>query len=77
MDDITCNIRIINDIGKILQLYRNINGLSQQQLAEYLDVTIRTISYWENGRIPRYNNLNKIMSINGFNECIQEFYKKE
>ncbi len=75
--DILNRIIIINDLGKIIQLYRNIYELSQQQLAEILDVSIRTVSHWENGRIPRYNNLNKIMSLNGFYECIQEFYKKE
>lgn len=36
--------------GKILQNERKRKGISQQKLAEMTGVTVRTISYWENGK---------------------------
>lgn len=37
----------MNSIGEILQTFRNKNGLSQQKVADYLNVKRETLSYFE------------------------------
>ena len=39
-----------NSFAKQLSSLRTENNLSRAQLAEYLNVSIRLISYWENGQ---------------------------
>lgn len=43
-----------------LQRLRKANGLSQEQLAEKLDVSRQAVSKWETGTVPDRNNLLKI-----------------
>lgn len=38
------------DLGKILKEARISKGMTQAELAEKAGVTIRAITYWENGR---------------------------
>lgn len=40
----------MEDIGKRIRYYRNINNLGQKELAEKLHVAVSTISNWETGR---------------------------
>lgn len=48
-------------IGKKIQAIRKTRGLSQQQLADLMDVTRSTISNWECGRrSPHLNELNDL-----------------
>lgn len=48
-------------IGKKIQAIRKTRGLSQQQLADLMDVTRSTISNWECGRrSPHLNELEEL-----------------
>lgn len=44
-----------------LQRLRKVNGLSQEQLAEKLNVSRQAISKWEMGAIPDMDNVIKIV----------------
>ena len=46
--------------GEKLQKLRKENGLSQEQLAEKLNVSRQAISKWEMGTIPDMENVVKI-----------------
>lgn len=43
-----------------LRLLREEKGLKQSDLADYLGVSIQNVSYYERGREPNYDTLNKI-----------------
>ena len=55
------------DLGKKIMTMRNEKNLSQEQLAEKLNVTRQTISNWENGKfypdIDSLVNLSKFFSV--------------
>ena len=38
------------DFGKKVRAYRKLKNLSQEKLAENLDVAMKTINQWENGK---------------------------
>lgn len=54
----------------ILKGYRNEKKLTQEQLAELLDVSIRTISHWECGRIPNHKHFEKILQLEDMEKFI-------
>lgn len=41
---------LLKDFGKKIREYRTLRNLSQEALAEKLDVTSKTISQWETGK---------------------------
>lgn len=47
-------------LGEKLQLLRRQNGLSQEQLAEKLNVSRQAVSRWETGAVPDMENVIKI-----------------
>ena len=52
------------DLGKKIMTMRNEKNLSQEQLAEKLNVTRQTISNWENGsKIPSAETLDRLSEI--------------
>ena len=50
-------------------------GFNQAQIAEYLDVTTQTVSYWENGR--RTPTLSKVVKLSELYGCPIEKLLKE
>jgi transcriptional regulator with XRE-family HTH domain len=47
-----------NDAALMLRAWRLSNGLTQQEAADFFDVSKRTIAFWESGqRIPGANTL--------------------
>ena len=54
----------MNNIGEKIKKQRILNNISQQELADLLFVSNKTISSWENGRtVPDINTLFKISNI--------------
>ncbi len=44
----------VKDYGKVISKLRHKAGLTQKQLADKMELTVQTISNWENGlRVPR------------------------
>lgn len=60
-------------IGKKIKAIRKTRGLSQQQLAELMDVTRSTISNWECGR--RSPHLNELESLANKLNVTLEYFK--
>ena len=54
----------------ILKEYRKEKNLTQEQLSEIIGISSRTISYWECGRIPNMNHLEKILQLEGIEKYI-------
>ena len=55
-----------NEIGKKIKILRKVRGLTQEQLAEKLEVGRATVSNYEIGRRePRLNELERIASVLG------------
>ena len=52
------------DLGKKLMTMRNEKNLSQEQLAEKLNVTRQTISNWENGKF--YPDIDSLVNLSKF-----------
>lgn len=52
------------DLGKKIMTMRNEKNLSQEQLAEKLNVTRQTISNWENGKF--YPDIDSLVNISKF-----------
>ncbi len=49
---------LVKDFGTKIKAYRELKNLSQEALAEKLDVTSKTISQWENNKsTPKYSSL--------------------
>lgn len=46
-----------------LAMWRRLAGLSQQEFADKLNVTRATVSSWENGTLPRSENIVKIEQV--------------
>ena len=61
-------------IGKKIQAIRKTRGLSQQQLADLMDVTRSTISNWECGR--RSPHLNELESLANKLNVTLEYFKE-
>ncbi len=62
------------DIGGRLQIIRNINGLSQRELAKRAKVTNSTISLIEQGRVsPSVSSLQKVLS--GIPMTLADFFE--
>ena len=53
-----------------LQRLRKVNGLSQEQLAEKLNVSRQAISKWEMGAIPDMDN---VIKISRFFDCSLDY----
>lgn len=63
-------------ISKNLKFLRRINGLSQEELADIVNYSFRTISKWETGEsIPSYDNLQVLSKT--FNVSIDDLMKKD
>lgn len=58
------------DFGEKLQNLRKENGLSQEQLAEKLNVSRQAVSKWESGALPDVDNIVKISS---FFDCSLDY----
>lgn len=58
------------DFGEKLQNLRKENSLSQEQLAEKLNVTRQAVSKWESGALPDVDNIVKISS---FFDCSLDY----
>lgn len=56
-------------IGDRLIAYRNANNLTQEQVAEALDVTQQTVANWEKGVMPRPMALAGLLAMLG-NETV-------
>ena len=56
-----------------LQRLRKVNGLSQEQLAEKLNVSRQAISKWEMGAIPDMDN---VIKISRFFDCSLDYLMK-
>lgn len=55
---------VLSDIGKLIRSERKKHNLTIKQLAEKLDVTMRTIIYWEKGdKLPSLTTVDKLMEI--------------
>ena len=52
------------DLGKKIMTMRNEKNLSQEQLAEKLNVTRQTISNWENGKF--YPDIDSLVNLSKF-----------
>lgn len=65
--------------GKKLKGYRKLAGLSQEKLAELVNVSTNTIAYIENGRtFIKYKNLKKLCEVLNINEVdLFDFSMKE
>lgn len=57
-------------LGKKIYKLRKENGLSQEQLAEKLDVSRQAISKWETGVNPDINN---IIKLSEFFDCSTDY----
>ena len=54
----------LSNISKNLVALRNRRGLSKKQVADILDVSLRTIYDWEDGfKYPKLNNLIQIATL--------------
>ena len=54
----------MSNISKNLVVLRNKKGLSKKQVAEILDVSLRTIYDWEDGfKYPKLDNLIQIATL--------------
>lgn len=58
------------DFGEKLQKMRKANKMSQEQLAEKLNVSRQAVSKWESGAIPDVDN---IVKISAFFDCSLDF----
>ncbi len=65
-----------NEFGDVLLNYRRKQNITQEELAEMLDVSIRTVSKWEQGRIPCTKNLNKVLNLPDFKVIYDNYYKE-
>ena len=72
------------DLGKKIMTMRNEKNLSQEQLAEKLNVTRQTISNWENGKfypdIDSLVNLSKFFNVSldvllGYDDKVLDYLK--
>ena len=61
-------------IGKKIQAIRKTRGLSQQQLADLMDVTRSTISNWECGR--RHPHINELQDLSNKLNVTLEYFKE-
>lgn len=61
-------------IGKFLSQLRNENNYTQDEIAEILNVNVKSVSRWENGKnLPDHSVIVEICKI--FNISLNEFYK--
>lgn len=59
------------EFGKRIRKYRKLKGWSQEYLAEKVDVAMKTISQWENGKsFIEHANLIKLSNILGVSEDV-------
>jgi transcriptional regulator with XRE-family HTH domain len=65
-----------SQLSKLLKLAREKKGLSQQQVAEQLNISQRSYAFYEEGRrVPKWARLKKIGHILGIeSEVLLEFY---
>lgn len=50
-------------IGNAIRHYRNVLGMTQEELADKVGVDRLTISRWECGVTPRFKNLDKVAEV--------------
>lgn len=63
-------------IGTFITLCRKDNGMTQEQLAEKLNVSVNAVSKWERGlNLPDYSNMQILCDILGIS--INEFFAGE
>ena len=58
---------LINKFAERLKELRGENGLSRQQLAKMLNVSVRLLSYWENGE--RECNFDMLITLSKILNC--------
>lgn len=54
---------ILNPWQSAIQAYRHDKRLTQEAFAELLNVSVRTVSYWEHGRIPSLSSQQKLLKL--------------
>ena len=60
-------------IGKFLSQLRNENNYTQDEIAEILNVNVKSVSRWENGKnLPDHSIILEICKI--YNISVNEFY---
>lgn len=66
------------EIGRLIQEFRLLTGLTQKQFAAYLSVTYATINRWENGRLsPSPMAIDKIeKKLGEWGKQVQELLQK-
>lgn len=58
------------EFGNRLKTFRTLNGLTQGEVAEVLNLDRSTYTYYEKGRVPNLDTLNKLSKI--FNVSVAE-----
>ena len=58
------------EFGNRLKTFRTLNGLTQGEVAEALNLDRSTYTYYEKGRVPNLDTLNKLSKI--FNVSVAE-----
>ena len=64
-----------SDFGDIVRIYRDCQHISQEQFAEMIGVSQRAVAYWENGRIQKTKNMQKVLQLPNFIEACKDYYK--
>lgn len=54
---------LLNPWGPAIIAYRHDKGLTQETFAELLNVSVRTVLYWEHGRIPSLSLQQKLLKL--------------
>ena len=58
------------EFGNRLKTFRTLNGLTQGEVAEVLNLDRSTYTYYEKGRVPNLDTLNKLSKL--FNVSVAE-----
>lgn len=64
-----CERRNVMDLGEKIRKMRKEKNLSQEQLAEKLDVSRQTISNWENGKF--YPDIDSLVNLSKVKKKLQ------
>lgn len=54
------------EFGNRLKTFRTLNGLTQGEVAEVLNLDRSTYTYYEKGRVPNLDTLNKLSKISTY-----------
>jgi len=59
-----CNMELRKKFGKRLKLMRKVRGLTQEQLAEKLDLSVEMVSFMERGiHAPSFETLGRLSEV--------------